>query len=63
VFELARLMGTSVQMIEPYASAITSTGRADRCGGRGQNINRRPAADLAGQAEHEQATLPGLSSV
>lgn len=24
----------------------------------GQNINRRPAADLEGQPEHEQGTLP-----
>jgi hypothetical protein len=27
----------------------------------GQNINRRPAADVEGQPEHEQSTLPGLT--
>jgi hypothetical protein len=29
--------------------------------GPGQNINRRPAADVEGQPEHEQAQLPGVS--
>jgi len=27
----------------------------------GQNLNRRPFADVEGQPEHEQATLPGMA--